>query len=255
MPNHVMNVVKMEGITRLPLFTMEYDKFLERDVENFDFNKIIPMPESLNITSGSVTDQCIVYYLTERCTIPIACLEDGGAEMRKMVKNSFSNDWVQEVFNRVMECAYKASESEKEKMYRDGKTYVENYRNYGHTTWYDWCCSNWGTKWNAYEYEQVDEDTIEFETAWSNPEPVMLKLSKMYPEETIEHWWADEDMGNNSGYRVYQNGEIVEGDYNDFCSSEAYETYIKCWGETNCLYQDEEGLWKRRSCEECEDCD
>ena len=51
-----------------------------------------------------------------------------------------------------------------------------------------------------------------FETAWSNPEPIMLKLSEMYPEATIEHWWADEDMGSNDGYRVYRGGKIVEGD-------------------------------------------
>ena len=67
----------------------------------------------------------------------------------------------------------------------------------------------------AYSNEQKAEDTIIFETAWSNPEPVMLKLSEMYPEATIEHWWADEDMGSNDGYRVYRGGEIVDGDYHD----------------------------------------
>ena len=83
----------------------------------------------------------------------------------------------------------------------------------------------------------------------------MLKLSEMYPEATIEHWWADEDMGSNDGYRVYRGGEIVEGDYCDTCSNEAYETYMECCGESECLYKDDEGLWQRRSCEECHGCD
>ena len=83
----------------------------------------------------------------------------------------------------------------------------------------------------------------------------MLKLSEMYPEATIEHWWADEDMGSNDGYRVYQGGQIVEGDYYDSCSNEAYEVYIKCWGESECLYQDEDGNWQHRDCDTCHGCD
>ena len=54
MPNHVKNIVKMEGITKLPLFKTEYDEYEKRDVVCFDFNKIIPMPESLNMVSGSL---------------------------------------------------------------------------------------------------------------------------------------------------------------------------------------------------------
>jgi len=77
----------------------------------------------------------------------------------------------------------------------------------------------------------------------------------MYPDATIEHWWADEDMGNNDGYRVYQGGQIVDGDYCDSCSNEAYEVYIKCWGESECLYQDEEGMWKHQDCDTCHGCD
>ena len=133
--------------------------------------------------------------------------------------------------------------------------YISNKVLYGHTTWYDWSCENWGTKWNSYDNEQVDADTILFSTAWSNPEPIMLKLSEMYPEAIIEHWWADEDMGSNDGHRVYRGGKIVEGDYCDICSNEAYETYMECWGESECLYKDDEGLWQKRSCEECHGCD
>lgn len=174
-----------------------------------------------------------------------------------IIGNLFSKqeDWLREIFNRAMTKAYKETEAKKIEMYEKGKTYIENYEKYGCTTWYDWCTKYWGTKWNAYSNEQRDEDTIEFETAWSNPEPIMLKLSEMYPEATIEHWWADEDMGSNDGYRVYRGGKIVEGDYCDMCSNEAYETYVECWGESECLYKDDEGLWQRRSCEECHGCD
>ena len=42
--------------------------------------------------------------------------------------------------------------------------------------WYDWCVSNWGTKWNSYE-GQVTEDGIGFNTAWSPPAPVIAALA------------------------------------------------------------------------------
>ena len=240
MPNHVKNIVKMEGITKLPLFKTEYDEYEKRDVVCFDFNKIIPMPESLNVESGSIENMAIE------------------AVNRKLSKRRYA-------FEQAYSRPQMNDEDYQQRLKNYGKTeeellelglqYITNKVRYGATSWYDWCCDNWGTKWNAYSNEQEDEDTIIFETAWSNPEPVMLKLSEMYPEATIEHWWADEDMGSNDGYRVYRGGEIVEGDYYDSCSNEAYETYIKCWGESQCLYQDEDGLWQRYDCDTCHRCD
>lgn len=81
----------------------------------------------------------------------------------------------------------------------------------------------------AYCNERVDENTISFNTAWSNPEPVMLKLSKMYLETVIEHWWADEYVGMNVGHRSYYKGTIVDGGFYDECSEEAYTISAKCW--------------------------
>ena len=59
MPNHVRNKVKMTGIVNLPLFTTETDKYTKEQFTFFDFNKLIPMPESLNIESGSSEDVAI----------------------------------------------------------------------------------------------------------------------------------------------------------------------------------------------------
>lgn len=250
MPNYVRNIVKMEGIAKLPLFTVEDGKMC------FDFNKVIPMPESLNIESGSITDEAIIYYVTDKCTLPLRAIGETDRELvEKKINNRFSKgSWAEEIFMRVLERTHSASDSKKEELYKKGETYVSNIRQYGHATWYEWCYENWGTKWNAGSNEQEDDDTIIFETAWSNPEPVMLKLSAMYPDVTIEHWWADEDMGCNDGYRIYREGHIVERDYYDSCSNEAYEVYVKCWGESDCLYQDEKGFWQRRDCEACRRC-
>ena len=251
MPNYVRNIVKMEGIVKLPLFTVEGGRM------RFDFNKVIPMPESLDVESGSINDEAIIYYVTDKCTLPLRAISKPDKELvEKKINNRFSKgSWAEEIFMRVLEKTHAAPTSWKEELYKKGETYVANIRKYGHATWYEWCYENWGTKWNAGSNEQENDDTIIFETAWSNPEPVMLKLSEMYPEAAIEHWWADEDMGSNDGYRIYQGGEVIEGDYCESFSNEAYEIYIKCWGESNCLYQDENGNWQRHDCDTCHGCD
>ena len=92
---------------------------------------------------------------------------------------------------------------------------------------YNWCISNWGTKWNSYGYESIekpdDSDTISFLTAWSAPHPVLEKLTTMFPSVTIEHEWADEDISYNCGRRVYYDSERIEEYYPGYGSKEAYE--------------------------------
>jgi hypothetical protein len=42
--------------------------------------------------------------------------------------------------------------------------------------WYNWCCENWGTKWNSYD-GNVTEDGIGFNTAWAPPSPLIAVLA------------------------------------------------------------------------------
>lgn len=111
--------------------------------------------------------------------------------------------------------------------------------------WYDWSIAHWGTKWNAMELLILDDDTIAFDTAWSNPEPIIYELARRYPDRTIDHWWADEDVGSNTGYRRYEDGEWYENPYADD-SQEALETYLECWfqdeSESDVVYRGEDGL-------------
>lgn len=253
MPNYVKNIVKAEGICRLPLFSEENGK------RYFDFNKIIPMPESLNVDAGSVTDSAIVYYLTEKCTISIPCLSEERKEiLRQTVSNLFHRGdlrWAQEIFTRVSVDMFLKNEMAKEEMCSKGKLYIDNFQKYGHTTWYEWRIANWDTKWNACDSKLQNDNAITFETAWSAPEKVIRKLAEMYPDLMIEHWWADEDIGNNTGHTVYKNGSMAYGGYYENESEDAYETYILCWGESNCIYRDDEGQWKRHDCDTCHGCD
>ena len=71
MPNHVINHVSFTDCTparrREILEAIQYDDNGENEyhgIGTIDFNKITPMPESLNIECGSNTDDGINLYLT-----------------------------------------------------------------------------------------------------------------------------------------------------------------------------------------------
>lgn len=250
MPNHVRNIIKMQGITELDLFT-EVD-----GVRCFDFNKVLRMPESLDVTCGTETDMAIVYFMTKRLEWEIGTIPN---EQKALIKGSLhglskSDWWISEIISRLLEWEKGHTSKDKNEMYDKGRQYMENYLRYGSATWYDWCCENWGTKWNAYDCEQIDENTIKFSTAWSRPEPIMKLLAVMYPDARIEHWWADEDTGHNTGHVVYEHMG-VDGGENANESNEAYEAYVFCWGESNCIYKDENGNWQHHDCDSCTGCD
>lgn len=61
--------------------------------------------------------------------------------------------------------------------------------------WYHWNNRNWGTKWDAKD-PVIDKQesciVIEFDTAWSPPEPVMSKLAQILSDVEIEYKWQEE---------------------------------------------------------------
>ena len=70
----------------------------------------------------------------------------------------------------------------------------------------DWCCKNWGTKWNARHPEKPEvtklkrrtDVTYRFDTAWAPPEPVLRKLSHLFPKLDFHLYWEDE--GDDEGH-------------------------------------------------------
>lgn len=84
--------------------------------------------------------------------------------------------------------------------------------NIKHPDWYEWRCTNWGTKWNcgSSEINEYDEFTeLFFLTAWNPPEPLLLKLGEIAQEKdcSLEGWFADECDGEICGW--IDDGEIM----------------------------------------------
>lgn len=244
MPNHVQNTITITGCSeeRLDeiLKAICYDENGDDEVSGvgtIDFSKIIPMPPSLDIAASSDTQNCINLYLTARNPSSTYDCSFFG----KFDKDEFDT-LVQKVskargfgqFNPRLTCfevdEYLKTHNEMESVVR-GRDAVDNYLEYGAMTWYDWCIRNWGTKWNSYNGESRSDGILNFQTAWSEPRPIISAIAKMYPDVEISHEWADEDIGHNCGWAEYENGELVRYCDDTYMSEkEATEFAVRAWG-------------------------
>ena len=197
MPNYVANVIEMQGIGKLPLYRESEDD----RTRDLDFNVLAPMPETLLVTRAVGT----------------SCEE--GEAARDMFRKR--------TFDQIMNLARTGGMSEAE---RNGLLQVVNTMLYGEKDWYDWAVCNWGTKWNAFE-TVISDDRVAFWTAWSEPTPLFVRLSEMFPEREIRWSWAEEQIGLYAGYVILRNGEIIEEYKAPDCSEEACEIARTCWGD------------------------
>ncbi len=89
---------------------------------------------------------------------------------------------------------------------------------YGKNNWYDWNCANWGTPGNSYGYPEKNEDEnlLVFDSNSVAPHPIIKKLSELYPDISINHKWADEDIGMGCGERDYLGGKVLYENFPDY---------------------------------------
>lgn len=139
----------------------------------FSLKAIHPVPESLaNVSSGSDETLYDVFYGKWE---PVA-----------------KYHWVVERHGKV------ESRERLIEIFEEGKgddiraiadKYKHNVDTYGFKTWYDWCCRNWGTKWDIdgdYQYEDGEEIlTFHCDSAWSPPVAAFEHISQLFPSLTF----------------------------------------------------------------------
>lgn len=244
MPNWVTNKVKFKSRGREII-----DKIIstdEQEEEYLDFNKIIPRPKTLDITSGG-NDKYAMQYALLKMSIPK--LKET-IEKLKATSTSFYGNYFVKIYNHkkyTLEELEKVAKEFKEQLesgkqdpfdevnYKElginsledlGNVYINNILQYGADSWYDWCCENWGTKWNANNTYVVDDTEIEFDTAWSCPVNIFKELSRQFSGVEIVVEFADEDIGSNCGKITFLNGEIEE--YIDMDGNQDFA--LELWG-------------------------
>lgn len=252
MPNYVTNIITMNANKKQLQEIYETIKADDGELGSFDFNKLVPMPESLNVTKGSVTDKSINAYLSYmRNEFVLHPDRPGLPDEIKRYVSAAAQIRRHDMFftTELMTPETIDVEAERHNMSTPdflelGKKYLDNQLNFGAPTWYDWSIANWGTKWNVQEGIHMDEEDpriMNFDTAWSAPLPIIEALSKRFPNVEITIQWADEDIGNNVGQQTYLDGEVTDENIPEPWSKEAYDLAFEIFGDTpedRCLRYD-----------------
>jgi hypothetical protein len=219
MPNHVTNVITFKNIPieRLNQI-LEAIKSDNEGLGSIDFNKIIPMPDT--VFKGNL----------------------GPVEREKYGTNNWM-DWSIANWNTKWN-AYEfapynyendinVSQSEKPKATDSQiRDLMVNFAEAGDVISYEQAREIYQNEVDFGEIEHSsNENVIAFDTAWSAPHAVLKQLSKDYPEVRIQHQWFDEVFGFNVGVCEYQNGETIYENIPYDGSKEAYEMAAEIQGE------------------------
>lgn len=184
MPNHVENklTIQSENLS-------EILGFIKSDERLIDFEKILPMPLSLHHEPSEDVVEYAKYVFDPVASARSKWYFDLLSERGQALKYFSEQKWVQ-----FVKC-------------------LNNLKETGYASWYDWSVEKWGTKWNAYGFPKSLDTSLGFvcfQTAWSAPIPVISALSSIYPNARFSLEYADEDLGRNLGIVLFVAGEIVD---------------------------------------------
>ncbi len=144
MPNHVKSILSLEGDPKRIQVMLEAIQSDEIGIGSVDFNKIIPMPKSLDIEAGSRTDRGLKTY---RTFIEVYTFGRSTENARRAMAN---------IPVESEECFLSQRADIRRDEWELGKAAWHNIRQYGAPTWYEWSIRHWGTKWNAYGYGKAE---------------------------------------------------------------------------------------------------
>jgi Ferredoxin-like domain in Api92-like protein len=153
LPNWIIKLLSAKGA---PTRIREFLVTIKSDRRPFDFEQIIPVPEVIQHAASGYT------------------IIDG-----------------QEV-----EQWYMIDDTHRRLFTPEEEKIVEGL---GCRSWFDWSIANWGTCRNACDIEldnrtaDVGYVTINFETAWSPPYPILKRLQELFPDIVFDFDWYDFD--------------------------------------------------------------
>lgn len=216
------------------------------DGEEFlDFNKIIPMPESLKYTQSPNDIEHIAYFLSpDGKELELEEIESKINDFIKTLNNPVikeAKDMYQEKFNAetlkgepvlvipLIEEFLKNKEAFKEgkervervrefkewcekenlevSLYNYGKKILTDKLMYDETNWYDWANDYWGTKWNLDSIYWEDE-MLSFQTAWAPALSIYVAISDKLQIDIFAEW-SEEQFTQWAGVMQIEKGKIT----------------------------------------------
>ena len=193
----------------------ELKKFIE---ENFNGNTLtfdgtVPMPKSLNITSGSNVDQAISYLNAKQGKYTEL---DKTMDYQWTAKECKFKEKDSMAVKRKKTLKYLESVVTQQSL-KEGQMALDNIKKYGCKDWYNWRISNWGTKWDASEgglHQSLPHELeASFDTAWAPPIEWLYKVTKKYKKLKFTLEYTEEGMGFE-GKAYARNGDVVDNNMN-----------------------------------------
>lgn len=216
MPNYCWNDVNMRNIgKREEFYTEIYGN------KEFDFQKIIPASEELYAPGISSSYP----YDADLREVIITALEN---LILKDHSSFISSQYVLDKWPKIKEEReslqqyYDKFNIDRDDVLKTGLIRFNNLIRHGYASWYEFCCNVWGTKWNAWDTFIVDENNIEFTTAWGPPYGIFKKISEMNPYDLITVNWSEE--GGYNGLLQFHSGECIQ-DIEYVYDQDAYASY------------------------------
>ena len=129
---------------------------------------------------------------------------------------------------------------------------AKNRHAYGYANWYDFCCGEWGTKWDVADGEIISETEnmlmLFFNTAWGAAIPAYDKLTalgfvieSMYYEAGMNFCGSYNSGDGGDSYDINGDSEWVELNIpSDINAQFNISEQMREWEEENAEYEDEE---------------
>ena len=185
MPNYTLNILTINSNKKTV-------KKILSDIKTkntvIDFDKIIPQPDCIKKTyptSGRTAD--VAQQIWDKCKKENKANKDSfvsilTSDEYKEERNrwdAFATSFLAKNPNYIPKTP---GENYAEKFNDGVMKFLPNLEETGYADWYGWCRANWGTKWNACDPEVIDDNIIEFYTAWAPPLPIFFALAKKYQD-------------------------------------------------------------------------
>ena len=252
MPNYAYNQITCKNEENFN----KLRSVLLNDNNEVDFNKIIPMPKTLQIEASEAPWQMadVSAYLFGGTELHEHDMDEVRDQIKKLYpdvrfvhsdprdmdvrKNLCPNQIPDALLKLIAEpvSGYPASAEL-------GKVLLNNMVAYGFTDWYDWSRIHWGTKWNAIQTEIFEpQRQIFWETAWS-PSIDIVEIAMEMAEITALYEYSEEQITAFSGEWLFVNGKLTERrDYDSSFGdeeSDVYRIYVRMMGEPDPMYEGE----------------
>jgi hypothetical protein len=172
-----------------------------------DFNTVIPMPEGMQ--NDSFADYDALFALGEEFSPAgnIADLFRGSPSLADLDRRTYKDVATKEQLLEWFE------ENRPDDLLA-ARHQIVWHRKTGFYDSFEWCCANWGTKWNCHDFRMRPDATsfdFSFYTAWSPPVPVFDKLAELHPSLTLSVEWEEPNM-SCAGHLLYRDGRLISHD-------------------------------------------